>query len=340
MLLASRSYFSDKGRGPSYSISTMQAAEGGNVHAKYLAGTKGGETKEDKAKWLREAAEQGHSKAQETLASNYDYYKDYEQAVLWYRTAAENGSQRAQYELAKLLDPTKAEGHLKDAEEAVKWYREAANQGDVQALEQLASIYSRPQVEYKELRQAVGLPEPQSKGPGVNNYVTAYAYYSLSAYCDDNPGRQFGAEYRDELVQEMSRGQLKGTHQLKGAQTAYQDLLKEFKERQQEALLEEIESRAAEEKALVQRAEGGDAKAQLALGWKIFSLWKVQQGRGRFLDVDVVPVGTHWDVEEAFEWWRKAAEQGDEEAQYILGVVESSSHDDSIDFFEDPPEAF
>ena len=305
----------------SYHISSMQAAEGGDVEAKFIMGISGENTQELRMKWLHEAAGQGHTRAQETLARQLE---DPEEASSWHRKAAENGSKWSQYELAALLDPTSADGHSKDAEEAMKWYREAAKQGNVRALEKLGLIYSGTGVKYEEMRQAVGLPEPQPAGAGVNNNVTAYAFFSLSAYCDENPGRQFGAEMRDELVQKMSSGQLKGAHQLKGAQAAYQELLKQYKERQSALLLEMEEARIAEETALIERAEGGDAKAQLALGWKIIKAWD-ERGTvaGSQGEENRETLRAQWEAEEALRWWRKAADQGDPEAQSILSVVES-----------------
>ncbi len=315
----------------SYYIGRIEAAEGGNADAQYHLGlhhhfgdqsvSKDGE---EAMRWYRKAAEQGHPKATLNLGQAYGrgwgVPKDQEEAAVWYRKAAEQGNKIAQYELATFLDPIRPVGQGKDGEEAVMWYRKAADQGDVQALESLGRIYSDSR--YQEVRDAVGI---------VENYVTAYALYSLSAFCDDNPGRQFGAEYRDRLVQKMS------PQQLPRAQSAYQDLLKEFKEKKQKALLDEKELRAAGEKALVGKAEGGDSKAQLALGWLIYNAWSEQE-RGLSRGAGD-PVGIPGDAEEALQWWRKAADQGDSEARYILGVLSDRSRDgeEPLPEIKEPP---
>jgi hypothetical protein len=281
-------------------------------------------------KWYRKAADQGYARAQIKL---WEIYKkgmfldlpegipeDHKEAMKWLRKAAEQGNLRAQYDLAVSLDPIRPVGQDKDEEEALMWYRKAADQGGVRALEAVGYIYSDP--EYQEMRDAVGIPEPDSMGRGFNNYLTAYAYFSLSVFCDDNNGRQFGANDRNQVVLKMS------IKQLREAPHAYQDLLKQFKEKKQKALLAEKEFSAAEEKALIESAEAGDANAQKSLAWRIYSKWVENWNWGYPLG-ERVEAGEFMvvDAEEALKWWRKAADQGDAEAQYILGVINDDPRD-------------
>ncbi|HIG85964.1 MAG TPA: sel1 repeat family protein [Planctomycetes bacterium] len=283
-------------------------------------------------KWYRKAADQGYAKAQIKL---WEIYKegvfvdlpegipeDHKEAMKWLRKAAEQGNHRAQLYLAVSFDPIRTVGQDKDEEEALMWYRKAADQGNVGALEAVGYIYSDPR--YQEMRDAVGIPEPDSMGRGFKNYLTAYAYFSLSVFCDDNPGRQFGADDRNQVVLKMS------IKQLNEAPHAYQDLLKQFKEKKQKALLAEKEFSAAEEKALIENAEAGDASAQKSLAWRIYSEWVENWNSGYPLgERERVEAGGFmvWDVEEALKWWRKAADQGDAEAQYILGVINDDPRD-------------
>jgi len=82
-------------------------------------------------KWYRIAAEQGHAKAQYSLAIMYDNGKgtpqDYKQALKWYTKAAEQGLAQAQYSLAIMYD--NGEGTPQDYVRAHMWYNLSAARG-------------------------------------------------------------------------------------------------------------------------------------------------------------------------------------------------------------------
>ena len=81
-------------------------------------------------KWLQEAAELGHPKAQCELGDCYQYgrnvSKNSEEAAKWYRKAAEKGDPEGQVKWGNSLIYGK--GVKKNQEEAVLWYRKAADQ--------------------------------------------------------------------------------------------------------------------------------------------------------------------------------------------------------------------
>ena len=105
------------------------------------------------AKRYRQAAEQGHARAQYKLGLSYDEGRgvpqDDAQAAHWFRQAAEQGDAEAQYKLGVMYDEGRIIPHLyskgfrwgrepqADAE-AVRWYRRAAEQEHAKAQYNLA----------------------------------------------------------------------------------------------------------------------------------------------------------------------------------------------------------
>jgi TPR repeat protein len=88
------------------------------------------------AQKFREAAEQGHAKAQFRLAILYrgfvnDVPEDLDQAIHWYRKAAEQGHLDAQLSLGMMY--YKGSGIERDLKEAEKWLSLAADQGNQDA---------------------------------------------------------------------------------------------------------------------------------------------------------------------------------------------------------------
>jgi TPR repeat protein len=95
-------------------------------------------------RFMRLAAEQGNSDAQERLGLIFYYgqgvAKDFIEAEKWYRRAAEGGVVSSQYSLA-LMHET-GQGISVNYKEAFKWYRTAAQQGYAEAQYKLGIIYS------------------------------------------------------------------------------------------------------------------------------------------------------------------------------------------------------
>ena len=85
-------------------------------------------------KWVRKAAEQGHTEAQNQLGLFYDKEAPVE-AAKWFRKAAEQGLPRAQWNLGLCYE--NGDGVRKNSATALKWFRKAAEHGDSDAQRKL-----------------------------------------------------------------------------------------------------------------------------------------------------------------------------------------------------------
>lgn len=92
--------------------------------------------------WLRQAAAQGHAKAQEALAyelmRGVSTPRDLVEAESWLRKAAHSGAPSAQYQLSRLLP-----GQGGDVVEAREWLHKSAAQNFPAAQSQLAAVLLR-----------------------------------------------------------------------------------------------------------------------------------------------------------------------------------------------------
>ncbi len=137
------------------------AAEKGDAEAQYLlglqyqAGDGIAKSPAEAAKWLRQAAEQGHVGAQGalgTLQAKNGNADEAAEAAKWLQAAAEKGQTDAMFALASL--------HLRegtplfDTDEALRRYVQAAGAGHAGAARTLAEIYS----------QGRGIPRDLSQG--------------------------------------------------------------------------------------------------------------------------------------------------------------------------------
>ena len=111
----------------------QKAAEQGNADGQQQLGTMydlgiGVARNESEAvKWYQKAAEQGHANGQYFLGSNYYEHGDESEAVKWFQKAAEQGDGWAQFRLGGMYED--GEGVAKNDEEAFKWFEKAAKQG-------------------------------------------------------------------------------------------------------------------------------------------------------------------------------------------------------------------
>ena len=83
---------------------------------------------EQALKWIRLAAEQGHSDAQHYLAAMYEagegVAQDYKEAMRWFRLSADQGNGKAQHNLGIMY----VNGEGVAYEEAANWFRLAVEQ--------------------------------------------------------------------------------------------------------------------------------------------------------------------------------------------------------------------
>ena len=135
-------------------------------------------------KWYRQAAEQGHAKAQNNLGNCYYHgqgvSQNYSEAAKWYRKSADQGLARAQNNLGNCH--YHGQGVKQSYTEAVKWYRKSADQGNAYAQNNLGNCYSQ------------GLGVKQSYTEAVEWYLKAAvqgnadAQYTLGLYYANGQG--------------------------------------------------------------------------------------------------------------------------------------------------------
>jgi uncharacterized protein len=185
-------------------------------------------------KYLRQAAEQGFVDAQTTLGQAFDLgwlfretvsvEKNFVESAKWFRRAAELGDARSQSWLGQLYGAGR--GVPKDDKEAVRWLRMAAAQGHMYAYKSLGDHYLNGKGVPRDAAEAVRwyrrsaaeelssnqyplgilmLGYVYETGTGVNqDYVEAYAYYSLAAAAGDQEARKL----RDVVAATYLRGSL------------------------------------------------------------------------------------------------------------------------------------
>jgi hypothetical protein len=112
----------------------------------------------DKAVFLhRQAAEQGHVKAQVSLAYSYHAglgnQQDTEEAIVWYTKAAEENNTDAQFNLANIY--YKGVGVEQDCKKAFEWFKKAAELGFEKAQHNLASLYNNGDCVDKDLKKSL-----------------------------------------------------------------------------------------------------------------------------------------------------------------------------------------
>ena len=126
-----------------------RSAEQGFAEAQYNLGgcyfDGKGVKKDERAavEWYKKSAEQGLSEAQYNIGICYfdgkGVKKDEREAVEWYKRSAEQGNAMAQYNLGACYEY--GEGVEKDEREAVKWYKRSAEQGNAKAQNNMAFCY-------------------------------------------------------------------------------------------------------------------------------------------------------------------------------------------------------
>ena len=305
--------------------SFQKSAERGNPNAqyklaKYYANGQG--VKEDPAeavKWYRKAAEQGHADAQNYLGVAYFYgegvEKNQEEAVKWLLKAAESGSDVAQNVVGNWYWRGMY-GIKQDPAEAVKWYRKAAEQGNPYAQSNLGEAYYNGEGVEKNQEEAVkwyrkaaeqGNPTAQYNlgavyfnGEGVEKNQEEAVKWILKA-------AENGSNHAQKTVEELSRSGLIGTDKnpAKAAEmdkkAAEQGNSNDSAEEYYQKGIHYLISSSTEElgiRYLQKAAKKGHVKAQCRLGH--------------------IACSDNYE-DEAFKWFKMAADLGDAEGLYEVG---------------------
>ena len=286
-------------------------------------------------KWWRKAAEQGHVAAQFNLGKCYEegigVKQDYAEAFKWYSKAAEQGHAEAKAKSdslrgeIRLLDAAERgdvgamtelavcfeEGKRfpKDLTESLNWYRKAAEQGHAEAQFRLAQKYSN------------GLGVSKNETEAVKWYQKAAEQGNAEAQLELGKcyyfGEGVGTDYKEAVRwYRKAAEQGNGSAQLKlarcyesgvGVNKDYSEAVGWYlkaAERGQSIDMAKINS-MQEIVDLFKKVDLGDAEAQLELAKRY------EKGIG----------GMNKDDAESAKWYRKAAEQGNAEAQSRVGKM-------------------
>lgn len=286
-----------------------KSAAQGDAHAQDLMGCllyQGRILQEDKAeavKWFRLAAEQGDAYAQSNLG--YCYYKgegvakDSFEAARWFRLAASKGEVKAQQHLGRILEA--GEGVPKDHSEAAKWFFNLALQ-----KEEADRYFPSEDPPGRAASSGSNEVQPASSWLKAAEDGDTRAQYELGR-CHDN-GVGVASDPREAMKWYRRSAQ--------GGYAPAQFILGYFHEWAREVQYDHDEVVKWYGKA----ADQGYAKAQYNLG--------CYYGRGEVEVGKAVPgqdsfvwskIGIPKNPVEALKWYRKAAENGHPQAQYLMG---------------------
>ena len=313
-----------------------KAAELGSVVAQYnLAGSyeEGIGTKKDYKEamhWYEKAAEKGNSKAQESLGRCYYFGKcvdqNYKEAVKWFQKAAEQGEEYSQYCLGYCY--YYGEGTEKNVEKAVYWYTKAAENENGEAQENLGDCYWYEIGDRKEA--AKWYRKAAEQGKEHSQFLLGLYYYGGEV-----------EQNLEEAVHWLKKAAEQG-HSL--AQVSLGDCYRDG---------QGVEENVKEAMRWYQKAaEQGEAQAEYNLGWLYLYNIEIGLNKAEALrwykraaahgDEDIIrrikedkidldedsdnptdpelqcQKGEECEKEgryrEAFEWYRKASDQGDQSA--------------------------
>ena len=249
---------------------------------------------------FRKAAEQGHGEAQYRLAmlllSGDGVRRDTAEATRLFRKAAKQGHAKAQFELAVRL--FKGDDVPQDKAQAAEWYRKSAGQGLAEAQLNLGDMLSKGDGVPKDEVQAVEWYR-KAAGQGL-----AKAQFNLGVMLfegDGVPRDPHEAVSWMKKAADQGDGDARAALQREDIRKVYGELLK----------AEEAEHYRAELEELMVRAQRGSISAQYQLGRAY--------AEGSF--------GLTSDMEQAVEWYRKAAKWGHEYALERLIRLYSEGRD-------------
>lgn len=269
-------------------------------------------------KWLRPAAEAGDAQSQYSLAVAYWHGHGIEQdaveAVIWLRRAARQGVDWAQFMLAKAM--LNAQGTVYYPARAVHWYTKAAEQGVAAAADTLGLLYEEGEIVKQDLdqsaryfRQALEANLPLAEQGDVQAQFYVGEQYLAGRGTEANPQegiawvRKAADQGHVPAQTRLGAAYLRGDGVEKDADAAAKWLRLAGAASDRRALRQlawmhavgEIgPADAADRVAAVEAdAAGGDAVAQY--------LMAVFRAGG---------LAGEADMDAAFDWYRKAADQG------------------------------
>jgi TPR repeat protein len=314
-----------------------------NLGEMYYVGKGVKQNHAEAANWYRKAAEQGYARAQNNLGYLYDIGIGIKQndveAANWYRKAAEQGHATAKENLAKLSktkEQANVDGDLaairraaeqgdvnaqndlgnryysgdgvkEDYVEAGNWYRKAAGQGNAAAQRSLGLLYHVGLGVEKDYAEAVKWYRKAAEQGHAN------AQFNLGDMYKDGKGvQQDIAEAVKWYVKAAKQGDdnaqitlynMTRTEVVKFSFTKGKEVIKKDEKQDEEAVKWNIEA-----------AKQGYAEAQNYLGYRYYS-----------------GVGVKQNYAEAENWYRKAAEQGNANAQKNLSIISEAKNQRSTE---------
>ena len=301
----------------------LKAAEQGdvtaqvNLAASYFEGWGVEIDYKEAFKWYVKAAEQGDAIAEDRVGTMYALgtvgEPNLEEARKWLEKAAAKGFAHSQYLLGRMY--FRGDGVERDTDKGGRLIQEALKKGEIEASKYfLESINfaadAKLRFELSMLMAEAGFPEAQYfvgymyyKGDGVaKNFDEAMKWFYAAA----NGGHEQSVKIINEFVASEDDGDTKTLNEL---------VTNPFNMFSEEELRQKFEK-------FKKDALAGNVKAQAALG-TAYALGK----------------GTEKDLKEALKWYKKAAENGDEMAYYLLNRLETQQMEQEESNAEKPLKA-
>ena len=335
----------------------IQSAEQGNIDAQYRLGLlyysgRGVEQNYKEAvRWFEKAAEQNHAEALNYMGicaeNGYGLQQDDRSAAAWFAQSAEQGNADAQCRLGLLyLD---GRGVEQNYGEAVRWFEKAAEQNQPEAEYELGLLYEKGHSVRQDYQQAFlwykraaehGFAQAQSR---LGDYYHTNSNVQEEGVEKDNTQAAIWYERAAKQGNVYAQGCLAVCYYF--GQGVEQDLIEALhwfskagqKDPSYQSLVEELygmgwtsRSPSPEENATLQYDMGlmyfdGNGMAQdygKAFQWFMKAAEQNQQEAQDYVGLCYeCGYGTEQNYRQAVEWYRRSAEQGNAKAQYHLAVM-------------------
>ena len=313
----------------------------GNLYSQGIEGSIPQNHKKAVEWWLK-AAKKDSAKAQTSLS--YAYYEglgvkqDYKKAAKWVIKAAEQGYDEAQRNIGFLY--FKGQGVEQDYKKAVAWYRKAAEQGNIRAQGALARMYEKGEGVEKNCGKAAHW---RDKAIGDKETVHADSLYDWAGGYEEgeacpDPERAAAllgvaaakghAKAKEKLETLAKQGNIKAQYMLakvysKGENTKdYAQAAEWYRKAGEQGHADALyelgilydEGRGVKKNGkravdlLHKAAKRGNVDSQFFMGFSLQRKYERETGDIR-------------DYKKAAEWYRKAAEQGDNGGLWKLGNI-------------------